>query len=240
MKKSILLITILGITIGTLFSQSYTLYYNDYIVDDTVHVYGDPSSSELSFELSVINNTDLGSNIKVVRNELSLFDTATSYFNWVQTYDIETDSSSEYYYVPAGGSSPQGMFVGYYLPNSTFGSSLVEYTFYNMDNEEEGVSVLVEFNTTTDDIHENYVADISNIYPNPAEDYISLDYSLSGEVINADIKIFNLYGSVVIEQQLEIGIGRLNMDITGLISGLYFYSVIINGKARTTQKLIVR
>lgn len=240
MKKSILTIIISVFAIGSLFSQSYTVYDTIGIVSDTVYVYGDPSSSELFVELNVMNNTNIGSNIKVSRNEISLPENTSSYFKWVQTYGVETDVSEESFYVPAGGSSPTGMFIGYYEPNEVIGVSVIEYTFFNMDNQNDSVSVLVKFNTTTDNINENLMADISNIYPNPAVNYVCMDYNLTGEVENASVEIINLLGSVVKEQQLHNGMGKLKINISELEPGIFFYFVTINKKAYLTRKLVVK
>jgi len=241
MKKITISTLFLLIAFVSLNAQSYDIIFNDSnVTNDTVWVYEYPNQPEVVVDLIFKNNTSNGANIKVIREELLMLDGTSSYFHWAQTYDDTVNLSTEFIYIPAGGYSQLGAFVGYYRIADQVGMSYVKYTFFNIDNESEEASVIVEFNTISADIDEYRYTVESNIYPNPANSSVSVDYQLQKEIDNASICIINMYGSVVKNQEIDSGIGKLQIDISDIKSGIYFVSICINKEAYLTKKLIVK
>ncbi len=226
-------------------AQSYSLSLNGepLAADTTITVYPDTiNPSEISFGLIFHNNSNNGANIKVLRNEVSMLENAASNFFWVVQYNFVTDLSSQYSFIPAGGSSTDESFIAYYYPNDAVGISTIEYTFFNIDNEDENVTITVKFDTSPQSVGENILKNtwVSNAYPNPATNFVNIDYKLPKEVQYANVKIVNLLGSVVKQQQLNSQSNNVKINLSDLNSGIYFYSVFVNGEAYNTKKLIVR
>lgn len=73
------------------------------------------------------------------------------------------------------------------------------------------------------------------IYPNPANDNLNMQLT---EALDhkATIRIFNLNGSELINQQLDQGETKVNMNVSGLTDGLYIMS-LETSKNITTKKL---
>ena len=69
------------------------------------------------------------------------------------------------------------------------------------------------------------------MYPNPANDYLSFDTNSSE---NIDVQIFDILGKSVL--RLEKVINSIN--ISELKSGIYFVQITL-GSEKTTKKLIV-
>ena len=49
---------------------------------------------------------------------------------------------------------------------------------------------------------------ISDIYPNPASNFVSIDYELTPQVKTAQIRIVNLLGTLVTEAEIERNVNR--------------------------------
>jgi hypothetical protein len=81
-------------------------------------------------------------------------------------------------------------------------------------------------------IEESEFAEYS-IYPNPANSFVTI----SAEVENAEILIYNIYGKLVLET--EMNNTQLMIDIEGLESGMYIIN-IISQEGTYTEKLIKR
>jgi len=80
----------------------------------------------------------------------------------------------------------------------------------------------------------------SDAYPNPANSYTSFDYNLQGNFQKAKLIVHNILGSVVKEIEFASGIGKLDVNTSDLIEGLYFYTVYINNEALITRKLVIK
>jgi hypothetical protein len=72
------------------------------------------------------------------------------------------------------------------------------------------------------------------IFPNPANDFIELEFGLKEEY---EIKIYNLEGRTCIHNQHNFG-ERINVSI--LPEGLYLVELIANNRARTTNYLLIK
>ena len=81
---------------------------------------------------------------------------------------------------------------------------------------------------------------VSNIYPNPANDYAYLDYTVNGNFNAANISFFNLLGKQVVEYPLGKYSEKLKINTSNWESGIYMYQLIIDGKKIATKKLLVR
>jgi len=80
---------------------------------------------------------------------------------------------------------------------------------------------------------------VSTIYPNPAVNVITLDYRLLDIDTKASIVIRNVIGS-------EMGVFHLNNTETNVVmpldnfsSGIYFYTLQIDGQEMVTKKFMV-
>ena len=77
----------------------------------------------------------------------------------------------------------------------------------------------------------------NNAYPNPATSIVNIDYALNSG--NAQIVFYNILGVTVYEQPLGNQIGTAKINVSDFASGIYFYTIKVNGKAVETKKLII-
>jgi hypothetical protein len=85
-------------------------------------------------------------------------------------------------------------------------------------------------------VNDNTIANKVSLVPNPANDEVSI---LITEAVEADIRVFDLTGKLVIFQLDVPVVTRYTLDVSGLNAGVYF--VRINSEIGTvTKKLIKR
>lgn len=244
MKKFLLSLTIVLLTFSFAHAQqALTLTQNGVQLGDTITLWGEPTEFELVLYANLRNNTDRNINIKVAREELSLVAGSFSQICWAGLcYSPDTDTSVNYQLVMAGATSADEDFSGHYAPNGNVGTSVVKFIFYNIDNPSEQASVVVKFWASPESIAEDAMrgGKISDIYPNPANNFVNLDFEMTPAVKQAKVRIINLLGSVVKEVEIEKGASQLKLDVSDLDNGVYFYSVLINGDTYKTKKLIIR
>lgn len=242
MKK--LLFTFIALFTISLYTnaQELTLTWDGEELGESVLVVGDPDDSEIVFHAVLTNNTDNGMNIMVVRKQLELLDGTMSQFCWGLCFPPSTDTCNKPILVQAGESSELEAFSGHYIPSGVAGTSSVEYTFYNLDAPDTRISVVANYKGSPAGIAEEAMTGgtISEIYPNPSSNYVSLDYQLTSKVKEATVSVYNLLGAEVKSARLENNGSKLRMDISDLNNGIYFYSVLVNGDVYKTKKLIVQ
>ncbi len=245
MMKKFLLLLIFAISATTFISAQNDMYlsWDGKKLGDTVYVWGEPTQSQIIFYAVLHNDTDNDMNVLAVKNELEMLDSTISTFCWAgRCYAPTVDTSTNYQFVPAGGASAEGDFTGDYEPRTKIGTSIVKYTFYNMDNPDQRVEIVVKFWASPESIAEEAMngGSVSEIYPNPANHFINLDYRLTTQVNTAQVRIYNMLGATVKEAVMERGTNNLKMDVSDLNNGIYFYSVVINGDIYKTKKIVIQ
>ena len=80
----------------------------------------------------------------------------------------------------------------------------------------------------------------SNAYPNPANSFTSFDYSIPRGIGEASIVVHNLLGSVVKKININDREGKLVVNTSDLIEGMYFYTVIIDNETVVSRKLVIK
>ncbi len=243
MKKLLLSIAVIIFAVSYSNAQYFSLKLHDVVIGDTIVINpADSTSTLLEFELIVTNLMTTDADVKVLRTEMEMISGATSYYCWGACYLDTTNLSPITHTIAAGASTEPAYFSGHYDAHGAIGASIVEYKFFDVDKTDQFVKVVVIFDNSPDAIEESIMNNIavSDIYPNPADNFVAIDYTMPNEVENASVKIVNILGSVVKEQQIETRNNKLTLDISDINSGVYFYSILVNGEGYITKKLIVR
>lgn len=83
---------------------------------------------------------------------------------------------------------------------------------------------------------------VSAAYPNPAEGGVAfIDFNITQKTIGpVKILVFNVLGSKVEEYTLPANQKQIQLNTAGYQSGLYFYTLNINGDNYTTKRLLVK
>ena len=81
---------------------------------------------------------------------------------------------------------------------------------------------------------------IFSIFPNPAQDYFTIDYSTGESFINLEVEIKDVTGRVLQRIVLKGGNNVELIDTRQLLSGIYLVSLKGDGLIISSEKLIVR
>ncbi|MFT4601190.1 MAG: hypothetical protein ACI857_001368 [Arenicella sp.] len=110
--------------------------------------------------------------------------------------------------------------------------------FTGLGNLEETLTIKWQFDGANcflgaeeEDLNIEYSA-----YPNPATDLFNIQLKTNNNDVS--VKVFNILGETVMTENLSNGLNQL--AINKLNSGVYFYSIIKNGRVVETKKLIKR
>ncbi|MBK9932907.1 MAG: T9SS type A sorting domain-containing protein [Cytophagaceae bacterium] len=128
------------------------------------------------------------------------------------------------------------------LPKSLTFNSKTNYTQYYRDLLIVNKSKQQDPKSTLSSAAESNVEKnkISNVYPNPADSYTTLDYVIDGDYNSASLSFYNLLGKPVADFDLTKSSEKIRINTSGWESGFYMYQLIVNGKKIATKKLLVR
>ena len=79
-----------------------------------------------------------------------------------------------------------------------------------------------------------------NAFPNPASSTLKINYSLPENVRKGVLRLFDNSGSSVNEFVIDHFSDHLDLDVSQLASGVYFYYVEFEGTRSPSQKLVVQ
>jgi hypothetical protein len=82
---------------------------------------------------------------------------------------------------------------------------------------------------------------LGEAYPNPAAESFTIDYELPENSVNAIVSLYDVSGKTIKQIELNGSTGRqqLNLSVGDLSSGMYFYSLEIDGHRQTTKRISV-
>ncbi len=76
--------------------------------------------------------------------------------------------------------------------------------------------------------------------PNPFNSKTTIKYSVTNEINNAQIFIFNMQGTLITTFKIiEKGTGQITINSSELNAGMYMYSLIVDGKLIDTKRMIL-
>jgi len=111
------------------------------------------------------------------------------------------------------------------------------YEIWNAANPDAKFVINVTFKYSLDGVEEVAAQNVINAYPTPATDVINFDYNVNG---SAAIVIYNMMGQQVMRNEVSGQNGTLSMNVSDLGSGVYFYSLVVNGRTEKSSKLVIR
>jgi len=245
MMKKLLLLLVTTLTLSSwAFSQSLELYYEGEPIDPMAEITltAHPDSGMMIIDtLDVKNLSEVTLDVICVREIIENVDSTVNTFCWGGLcYPPFVDTSSN-----ATTIEPQAMayeFSGDHDPNGFTGTTKVKYTFYNTYNPDDNVAVIVNYaavGSSSVSTHKEQFS-LSKAYPNPANNFVSVDYDIKETQETPHIAFYNLLGSKVKEIKLTESFGTLTINTSDFIEGIYFYSLLINNEATQTQKLIIK
>jgi hypothetical protein len=124
------------------------------------------------------------------------------------------------------------------------GASSIKYLAFNKANPSDAfefeLNFLVEEKMEKEDIYASDRIMLHDVYPNPVTDHAFVDYNILDTHIKAKIMIHNILGNAIEEYPLPSSENKVKIRADALNSGIYFYTLYIDGEGVITQKLLVK
>jgi hypothetical protein len=247
MKKLILFIYLLSIVAIYGYSQNISLSnsHGTIVSGSMIDQVGTPDSSELLTYLYVKNTGSKPISVLCKKYHLSLLDSTEVLMCWAGScYGPETYVSPNEQLITSGQTIKD--FVGHYASTKASfllnpGESLIRWVFYDSASPNDSASVTVKYTTYPLGIEDSKgnKGMLSNMYPNPASGNASCSYTLPSGARGA-IVIRDILGSTLQTQVLPNDSGRFTVNTMNLSDGVYFCSLLVEGKVSQTKKLIVK
>ncbi|MBL0340343.1 MAG: T9SS type A sorting domain-containing protein [Bacteroidetes bacterium] len=227
--KKIYLFIVICLSVLSLNGQSLTA--------TNIYLSGDPLFF-MEGHATITNVSAASKDVTVQRTVNNLFAGHNSYFCWVQCYGSQTSLAPDNITLAPGTNTD--VFRGDLETNAISGISLVSYCFFDVNNTSDSVCVEYLYDATTG-IGEvasgkNF---ISKPYPNPASSATNFYINVAKGAKNARLKFFNMLGAEVKDVAVTENRNSLKVNLTDLKSGIYFYSLLVDGKGTTTGKLMI-
>lgn len=137
----------------------------------------------------------------------------------------ETDTAYLHVYPDLDGYTRDG-FIDYVL-----------FDYYN-PTDTVGFRVNYKVNGQPLGVQELRKPEIS-VYPNPADDFLRVQYTVKSGADNS-FELINLVGAKVYQQKLDAQQSELELDLSALNPGVYFYTLKSDGEALVSRKLVIR
>lgn len=119
-----------------------------------------------------------------------------------------------------------------------FGKVQMRYLAYSEENPDEIISIMVVFNKSGENVADHsHTMTMGKAYPNPASSLVHFDYSFDG---NLSAVVYNLLGQEVLHQDLNANSGQMTLSVADLQEGIYFCTMMVNGRACATEKFVVK
>jgi hypothetical protein len=243
MKKGILFLGLSTLLFVTAYAQSLSLSWTGGALTNgqTITVVGDTSGTVYSYVDCTNNGVDSIS-VKVKKIEISLVAGSENTFCWVNCY-LPTTYISDYE-IKIGPGAVCNEFSGEYKAKGNIGISSVMYVFYNRSNPNDSVSVIINYDcslgSAIPEVSQSSV-EFSNAYPNPAGNVTSFSFSLPDVAVKEHrLIIRDMVGNIVYDEKLIDKTGTIKVNTAVLRDGVYFYSLMLEGQAYLTRKLIIK
>ena len=132
-------------------------------------------------------------------------------------------------------------FYADYYPDGNGGLTSITFEFF--DNITFGVPVsakaTIEFHISATSVKEDKLV-FKGPYPNPASQMTSFEYNLPSSANSAQLIIRNSLGVEVENSMLDNQSGKKSINVSNYSSGIYFYTLVVDGKTIQSKKIIVK
>ena len=233
MNKALLLIFALFALSLSLAAQNFTISY-------PATFYSGPPTQLLEAPMTVTSTSATTLNLLVSRKTNGLAAGHDSYFCWsINCYSPVTSISTDTLELAPGAEDHS--FKGYLSPTSgTSGTSVVEYCVFDYNTPNDSICVtftyLIDSALSVGDLPAEKVFSLP--YPNPSSNFVIFSYDIEKNN-RGFIQVHNVLGSLVKEVKLSENKGITMIPVSELKAGVYFASLIADGKKLVTRRVIV-
>ena len=224
MNKIFTLISVL--TLSALLATAQNSLQSQY---PTTTVLGLPSDQYLSTTCQIYNVSANSLDVMLERTDISVLPGTENTFCWgLNCYPPQVTLSPN----PAtiAGGATESSFVGDFYPYGTAGLNTVQYRFFDSNNSNDAVTIVVNYDTSPLGIHSASAASNSlNVGYNPNGNLMAISYNLKN-LQSAHINIIDMLGKTLKTFPVNSTSGNIIFSTEGMSSGVYFVSLVSANK----------
>jgi hypothetical protein len=220
---------------GIDYSTNQVLMYNtDHTLWKTINIATPENSTidEIAYVSSRLFNSDNNIELLVVFNEYIETSDTSGYF--IYTTKIVNENGVTFLDVPGGG------YSAVYEIGKDIANLLVYVYDFSVSPFEVSTNIYSIPGLPTSTNEETSGIMLENAFPNPAKSYITIPYKLENKTTNASIVIYNELGSEVYKGTISPNSNNYRLNTSVFSKGVYFYSIIADGYASHSKKMIVQ
>lgn len=241
MRKSLFTLILLALA-GFVSAQTLQFEWNG-------HVYGEGETIECTNDeygvgeyiqhMQIRNLTSADLDVIVEKEVLEDLEGTMNFFCWGLCFDTAVYVSPRPVVVEANSVSGEAALSFHVMyDEGVFGKVRMRYYVYAADQPDDRIYIDVVFNKSGEGVGENTrPMTMSKAYPNPASSLVHFDYSFDG---NLSAVVYNLLGQEVLRQDLNANNGQMSLSVADLQEGIYFCTMMVNGRACATEKFVVK
>lgn len=243
MKKIITFFTLIAISIVGFAQSAKVLDMLDNDISNTFFDVAIGANQSVITEL-LVTNTDVASHTYKCRRTIFTVavDDSTQFCWGGLCYNWPTNLSSVSLAISPGDTVDFAEYGFHAIFNSKMSTMTryVHYQFFDISNPNDSTGVTLKYNSTVGvNEMEKIGGTISNAYPNPAANSVSVKYDINEFSNSGTIVFYDMLGKAVKEVVLSDKKGTAKINVDDLNSGIYFYTFLVDGKAISTKKLVV-
>ena len=139
--------------------------------------------------------------------------------------------------IPAGRAESTFKFTPFFYSSY---SSAYKITFFDRNSPDDFCELIIDIDeclgTVSADYIDNVNLSISNAFPVPARDQVTID--CASRYYNPELRIINAFGQVMEKIQVRQE-DRVQVDVSGYVSGTYFYVLFAEGVQSSPKRFVV-
>ncbi|MFZ5551844.1 MAG: T9SS type A sorting domain-containing protein [Bacteroidota bacterium] len=213
----------------------------------TFMVSGTTAQADLNYDLiKAVNNTGTTTKINMRRYELTAPAGTKNYFCWyVCLTEVNAGASPTLNHsagpvMNSNNGDTLDLFSGHHKPYGVPGMATFRYVWFDINDPNDSTYIDISFDIALG-VEENKISHEINLYPNPANAFVKYDYSLTNTTgSDKHLVIMDVLGNKVREIAINNEKGVITVDIHSLKAGIYFYSLLVDGKAIETKRLMIQ
>ncbi len=242
MKKLIISLGLLFCFVASSYAQSLKIYYGGALAPDTlrIDITSIPSGEfgEYFLDFAADGATD---SIPVTLTQETQILPDSTLLEWCGAGSCMTQDQVSNVFKVVSEPYEGAQFYLHLFPNDNHDPVCVRYILKKVDDPSDNASVVIIFENKVKVAPVSKIDVKLDVYPNPVATNLNVRYVFSKPQKDATIVIKNIVGSVVKEIPLTNELqGRLSINVGNFSDGIYFYSLLLNGKVSMTKKLIVK
>jgi len=203
--------------------------------NSTYNASGTDVNSTVYAFAEVNNNTSSSMNLYCRKIIISSVTGTDNSFCWGgNCWPATQNTSGNYTTIAAGATSNE--FIGDYTPNGYYGTTTVMYRFFSSPaGDSAEFTVVYDIPSGVNSLANNNL-NLFTIYPNPANNYVVINYNNKNNS-KATFHIYDCLGNIV--KKITATSNNTTVNINGLTTGIYFCTYILNDKKVYSKKLII-